>query len=140
MLVSGMLRKWKLILYIRRPQNSCLTLPQSKIVEIQPKRAKIILNVKMWIRQCLENESFQSEYQDSKTVFWLDPSPKKAHTASQGQSDTKIFLLIWKRKMLVTGILRKWMLLICIREIWNNFWPYSHPKIAQYSPNRNNES
>ena len=54
--------------------------------------------LKMRIRQCLENESFQSEYQGSKTVFWLDPSPKKAHTASQGQSDTKFFCWYEKEK------------------------------------------
>ena len=47
--------------------------------------------------QCLEKESFLSEYQDSKTVFLLDPIPKIAHTASQGQSDTIFFVDIKKK-------------------------------------------
>ena len=35
-----MLTKWKLIAYIRKPQNIFLTLPDPKIAEIQPQKAK----------------------------------------------------------------------------------------------------
>ena len=44
----------------------------------------------------LENKNFQSEYWDSKKVFWLDPSPKIANTATKARNDPKI--IGWYKK------------------------------------------
>ena len=39
MLVGGILKKRKLIAYMKRPKNSLLTLPRPQIAHIQPQKA-----------------------------------------------------------------------------------------------------